>query len=225
MLDIDTRLSFKLKSCISSVRSPLIILSHVRAYSRSRLDDYDIHTFPKNNRSSKTFYILRLHHETEVKKKKERERLRCLWSLDATNPTLKGATRGCLVHSGVTLPPDQSARSVASWKFCIQRASRFGTTIRPVTTYSNRIVRNRPFLPPSLPPFLPAWLSTRSRPWVESLPCSSLIPFHQHQMRHFSTSISVSLPAVHHRYLRLQSGLPERAQYRFGYRYRGRGGG
>lgn len=28
-------------------------------------------------------------------------------------------------------------------------------------------------------------------------------------MRHFSTSISVSLPAVHHRYLRLQSGLPE----------------
>lgn len=73
MLDIDTRLSFKLKSCISSVRSPLIILSHVRAYSRSRLDDYDIHTFPKNNRSSKTFYILRLHHETEVKKKKERE--------------------------------------------------------------------------------------------------------------------------------------------------------
>lgn len=116
---------------------------------------------------------------------------------------------GCLVR-GVTLPPDQSARSVASWKFCIQRASRFGTTIRPVTTYSNRIVRNRPFLP-----LLPAWLSTRSRPWVESphppsLPCSPLIPFHQHQMRHFSTtSISVSLPAVHHRYLRLQSGLPE----------------
>lgn len=40
-------------------------------------------------------------------------------------------------------------------------------------------------------------------------------------MRHFSASISVSLPVVHHRYLRLQSGLPERAQYRFGYRYRG----
>lgn len=43
-------------------------------------------------------------------------------------------------------------------------------------------------------------------------------------MRHFSASISVSLPVVHHRYLRLQSGLPERAQYRFGYRYRGGGG-
>lgn len=153
MLDIDTRLvlSFKLKTFISSVRSPLTtILSHVRAYSRSTRRLRYPHVSKKQPIKQNILYPS-IAHETEVKKKKERERLRCLWSLDATNPTLKGATRGCLVHSGVTLPPDQSARSVASWKFCIQRASRFGTTIRPVTTYSNRIVRNRPFLPPSLP--------------------------------------------------------------------------
>lgn len=73
MLDIDTRLSFKLKTCISSVRSPLATtLSHVRAYSRSTRRLRYPHVSKKQPIKQNILYPS-IAHETEVKKKKERE--------------------------------------------------------------------------------------------------------------------------------------------------------
>lgn len=73
MLDIDTRLSFKLKTCISSIRSPLAtMLSHIRTYSRSTRRLRYSHVSKKQPIKQNILY-LSIAHETEVKKKKERE--------------------------------------------------------------------------------------------------------------------------------------------------------